>query len=688
MDFEAYYRKTYAAWLGKIIGIRLGAPVENWTHKQIMETYGKLDHYPVDYGVFAADDDSNGPLFFVRSLDYNPNKSISSEEMGNYVLNILSEGHGFFWWGGDGIATEHTAYLRLKEGMKAPLSGVWQTNGKVMAEQIGGQIFSDCWGYVSMGDAQLAADLAEKMASVTHDLDGIEGGRFVAACIALAYTHDTCEQIIEEALRFIKPDSHYAKLVREITAIYKAGKTADECLKYIQEVHGYDQYEGVCHILPNTAIMIMAMLYGENDFSKTMTMLCTAGWDTDCTCGNVGSIMGALAGIEGIDAKWITPINDLILSSSLLGSENIDTISHTALRFAAYGAKLHQIEIPEKYQAELDSSRQLFRFYLPYGTHAFKSESTRYFESQCIVDGSALKCVLNNAFPNTVGKVLQKSYYRSCDIYDARYQPSFSPKVYPGETIRFTLSNPQELPLSVSVYALGRKQKTQSAFVPLVKERKDYTFRIEPSDDLILEYGLELRVEERILHSSFLIHEAAVDRNFDVLIDFKNEVNEDYGLDYGELRFIEVSQCTTLRNRAKIDNGSLVVADDFVLFGDALGSIGKMELELELHGTVQICYDVQGWMHYQAIELKADTMNLIEKDNVEKTVSAKKLKKDTNDCKFLLKLDRNNGLIIVDGESYRVAMKAVTGSGCAGLYVPAGSSCIIHSCQLVSTNSQ
>ena len=132
--------------------------------------------------------------------------------------------------------------------MKAPLSGAWQTNGKVMAEQIGGQIFSDCWGYVSMGDAQLAADLAEKMASVTHDLDGIEGGRFVAACIALAYTHDTCEQIIEEALRFIKPDSHYAKLVREITAIYKAGKTADECLKYIQEVHGYDQYEGVCHI--------------------------------------------------------------------------------------------------------------------------------------------------------------------------------------------------------------------------------------------------------------------------------------------------------------------------------------------------------------------------------------------------------------------------------------------------------
>ena len=75
--------------------------------------------------------------------------------MGNYVLNILSEGHGFFWWGGDGIATEHTAYLRLKEGMKAPLSGAWQTNGKVMAEQIGGQIFSDCWGQMCIRDRSI-----------------------------------------------------------------------------------------------------------------------------------------------------------------------------------------------------------------------------------------------------------------------------------------------------------------------------------------------------------------------------------------------------------------------------------------------------------------------------------------------------------------------------------------------------
>ena len=36
------------------------------TKEKIEETYGTLTGYPVDYGIFAADDDSNGPLFFVK----------------------------------------------------------------------------------------------------------------------------------------------------------------------------------------------------------------------------------------------------------------------------------------------------------------------------------------------------------------------------------------------------------------------------------------------------------------------------------------------------------------------------------------------------------------------------------------------------------------------------------------------
>ena len=65
---EEYIEKIYAGWLGKIIGIRLGAPIEGWTYEKIKNIYGELTDYPVDYHEFAADDDSNGPLFFVHAL--------------------------------------------------------------------------------------------------------------------------------------------------------------------------------------------------------------------------------------------------------------------------------------------------------------------------------------------------------------------------------------------------------------------------------------------------------------------------------------------------------------------------------------------------------------------------------------------------------------------------------------------
>lgn len=75
--------------------------------------------------------------------------NFSSHEAANALLNYAPYEHGFFWWGGYGISTEHTAYLNLRNGITAPRSGSVEQNGSMMAEQIGGQIFIDSWGLVS-----------------------------------------------------------------------------------------------------------------------------------------------------------------------------------------------------------------------------------------------------------------------------------------------------------------------------------------------------------------------------------------------------------------------------------------------------------------------------------------------------------------------------------------------------------
>ena len=74
-----------------------------------------------------------------------------------------------------------------------------------------------------------------------------------------------------------------------------------------------------------------------------MRLIAEAGRDTDCNLGNVGSIMGMMLGLEGISEKWITPFNDILLSSSSIGSRNITTISESAKYFTDLASKLYNI---------------------------------------------------------------------------------------------------------------------------------------------------------------------------------------------------------------------------------------------------------------------------------------------------------------------------------------------------------
>lgn len=219
---QEYIEKIYAGWMAKIIGIRLGAPIEGWTYEKINRIYGELYHYPVDYKEFAADDDSNGPLFFLRALeDGRHGFDLKAQDVAEALLNYAPFEHGFFWWGGYGVSTEHTAYLNLYNGMTAPQSGSIAQNGSTVAEQIGGQIFIDTWGLVAPGNPDLAARFAREAASVTHDGNGIYGGIFVAVCISCAFVEKDMRRIMEKGLSYIPADGEYAKVVRAVMAYHE-----------------------------------------------------------------------------------------------------------------------------------------------------------------------------------------------------------------------------------------------------------------------------------------------------------------------------------------------------------------------------------------------------------------------------------------------------------------------------------
>jgi ADP-ribosylglycohydrolase len=135
---DDYLERVYAGVLGKLIGVYVGRPFENWTHQRIVEELGHIHgyvHEKVGDPLVVTDDDVSGTFQFVRALEehgYHPD--ISSEDIGKTWLNNVIENRTIFWWGGRGMSTEHTAFLNLKRGIPAPLSGAIQTNGRTVAE--------------------------------------------------------------------------------------------------------------------------------------------------------------------------------------------------------------------------------------------------------------------------------------------------------------------------------------------------------------------------------------------------------------------------------------------------------------------------------------------------------------------------------------------------------------------------
>jgi ADP-ribosylglycohydrolase len=509
-----YLERLYAGFIGKNVGIRLGAPVEPaiWTYERIREVYGDIRGYIKPYRNFAADDDANGPVFFVNALldKFEPGKTgegaaprLEPVDVERAWLEYARDGIGMFWWGGYGKSTEHTAYLNMKHGIHAPESGSIARNGAVVAEQIGGQIFIDTWGLLWPGRPLEAARHAAIAASVSHDGEGLNGARFVAACIAAAFVEKSVGAVFAAGLASVPADSAYARVVRAVESFHSA-RPGDfrPCMEMLLSEWGYDKWPGLCHMIPNAGVCALALLYGEGDFARSVEIATMCGWDTDCNAGNVGTVLGVLGGIDAIPERYRAPINDAIVLSSVSGTLNILDIPSFSRRLAALGYALAEEKIPEGLEPFARESEELrFDFALPGSTHGLRvSSPTSFAIAHREIDGKGvLEFLFDRLERGTAGKLYYKPYYRRADFDDERYSPTFAPRARPGQRVRiaFTADRWEGDKISVEGYVRdsldGRDIVATPALFPSNGERCVLEFEIpDVKGSAVDEIGLVL----------------------------------------------------------------------------------------------------------------------------------------------------------------------------------------------------
>ncbi len=411
-----------------------------------MRELGEITYYVHDrrnVALVVTDDDISGTFTFVRALqDYGYRRDLTPEQIGQTWLNYIIERRTILWWGGLGLSTEHTAYLRLKRGIPAPQSGSTALNSKVVAEQIGAQIFIDGWAMVAPGDPEFAADLARRAASVSHDGEAIYGAQVIAAMESQAYVEPELNRLLDTAVSFIPRDSVIYRMIGDIRDWHAEHRDWRDTLRQIQATYGYDKYGGNCHIVPNHALIIMSLLHGDDNFQKSLMIVNTSGWDTDCNSGNVGCLLGIKNGLAAIDAgpDWRGPVADRLYLPTADGGRAItDAAAETYQLVNAGLALAGQPPVQPKNGAR-------FHFELPGSVQGFRAEPSdrltlQNVEGHSVYGRRSLALHYADLTTNEAVRAATPTFIppEALDGHGS-YQLLASPTLYSGQHIRAALS--------------------------------------------------------------------------------------------------------------------------------------------------------------------------------------------------------------------------------------------------------
>lgn len=330
--------KIHGAWMGRVCGCLLGKTVEGIRTNELIPFLKETNNYPMHRYILYSDLNDeilNKYKFPFASRCYADTiDGMPVDDDTNYtVLNqeiIEKYGRDFtpfdvsrawlHYQPKDAYCTaERVAFCNFVKGYVPPESAIYKNPYR---EWIGAQIRADYFGYINPGNPELAAEMAWRDASISHTKNGIYGEMFVAAMLAVAAETNTIKDIILGGLSQIPHTSRLYKEITSVVAGFENGVSQSECFTSIHKRYDEHSAHDWCHTISNAMIVAASLLYGGEDYGKTICMSVEAGFDTDCNGATVGSILGMANGLESIPECWIKPINGT-LHTSIFGINTV-----------------------------------------------------------------------------------------------------------------------------------------------------------------------------------------------------------------------------------------------------------------------------------------------------------------------------------------------------------------------------
>ena len=303
--------KIKGAWAAQTIGVTYGFPVEfkfnservpddhelPWYDGYLLETFTDKP------GVY---DDIYMDLTFVQVLE-DEGMDAPAQEFADAFANAEYR----LWF------ANQVARYNVLNGLRPPESGHWLNNPA--ADDIDFQIEADFAGLMTPGMVNSAVEIGDRVGHIMNYGDGWYGGVFIASMYSLAFIENDIEEIVDRAIAVIPAKSDFHRLIVDVIALHEENpndwKYAWDRInsKWAQTDLGPRGLMAPFNIDAkiNAAWVVLGLLYGDGDFSRTLEIATRAGDDADCNPASAAGILGTIYGYDQIPEFWKQGLADV-----------------------------------------------------------------------------------------------------------------------------------------------------------------------------------------------------------------------------------------------------------------------------------------------------------------------------------------------------------------------------------------
>lgn len=327
ITYRTYFDKVYGGWLGKISGLALGVPKEfsePWPPSNV-EYFAEIpDHFS---DLYSGDD-----LYFPLLMQTCLKKYGTHPTYDQYMREWSDRLFRGRVWGANSIALEH-----YWAGIMPPKTGFPGYNG---GHDIDAQIDLDPAGWISPGLINHASETADFAGHIMGWGDGADGAVMVAAMLSEAVFSPDMEQVIWRAASILPQKSAYRAMAEDVLRWHREQADWRVTRQLLAKKYSSDQTTEESSAVANGGAVLIGLLYGHNDFGKTVVTAMHCGWDSDCNPATAGAILGTALGASGMEPRWSSIFHDTYENYCLRGLPRWMRISDIARDTVEIGQKM------------------------------------------------------------------------------------------------------------------------------------------------------------------------------------------------------------------------------------------------------------------------------------------------------------------------------------------------------------